>query len=115
LFTHFRIILNYKRIPFTTVWIEYADVGNTVAALGAPPSAHYPDGSPRYTVPTIYDPNTGRLVTDSVEIAKYLDEQYPERLVFPNGMADQQAAFAQSITPTLAKVKSSAPELVYYD
>jgi glutathione S-transferase len=33
---------------------------------------------PHYTLPVIYDPNTNTAVSDSYNIAKYLDEHYPD-------------------------------------
>ncbi|KAG1775001.1 hypothetical protein EV702DRAFT_1199850 [Suillus placidus] len=37
-----------------------------------------------YTVPVLSDPNTGALITDSLEIASYLEKTYPEKPIFPN-------------------------------
>ena len=51
-----------------------------------------------YTVPTIYDPNTRRIVTESFAIAKYLEEAYPDtpRLITP-GTAGLQAAYMEKV------------------
>ena len=50
--------------------------------IGASPSKR-PDGTEKYTLPVLRDPNTGALVTDSFDIATYLDNTYPEKPVFP--------------------------------
>ena len=51
-----------------------------------------------YTVPTIYDPNTRRIVTESFAIAKYLEEAYPDtpRLI-TSGTAGLQAAYMEKV------------------
>lgn len=74
---HSRFMLNYKQIPYKTVWIEFADVQTRIKELGAPPTATAADGTSFYSLPTIFDPNTKRYVSDSVEITKYLDSTYP--------------------------------------
>ena len=81
---HFRFILGYKNLPFDTVWLAIPDVAPTLKEIGASPNK-LPDGSERYTVPTLSDPNTGAIVTDSWVIAEYLDKTYPEKPIFPPG------------------------------
>ncbi|KAH9480873.1 Glutathione S-transferase-like protein ustS [Psilocybe cubensis] len=89
-----RFSLNYKGIPYTTHWIEFPDIEPTFKKLGVPPSSTQPDGSPYYTVPTIYDPSTGVYVSDSILIADYLDKTYPDKpLLFPSGTFGIQSAF----------------------
>lgn len=54
--------------------------------IGAPPTAKKPDGSPLYTLPAIYDPSTGAAVSESTDIAIYLDTAYPDTpKLFPPG------------------------------
>ncbi|KAK3392777.1 hypothetical protein B0H63DRAFT_456588 [Podospora didyma] len=63
-----RFILNYKGLDYETEWLEYPEIKPRL-------QNHVP---PReiYTVPTILMPD-GTYVTDSREIAKYLEEKYP--------------------------------------
>lgn len=84
-------ILNYKRIPYTTVWMTYSEIASTIKGLGAASSGTLPDGAARYTVPTIVD--DGKVVTDSWIIAQYLEEKYPEPAIFPPGTLGLQAFF----------------------
>lgn len=77
-----RYVLNMKNIAHRTVWLEYPDIAGALTQLGAEPSTKY-NGVPTYTVPTITDPNTGRVVTDSQAIAEYLDARYPDPPLFP--------------------------------
>jgi glutathione S-transferase len=92
--------LNYKRIPYKTVWIHYADVQSAMKAIGAEPNvAKVVNGTPRYTLPTIFDPNTSNFITESFEIAKYLDQQYPERPVVPYGSEQELSTFAETFLP----------------
>ncbi|KAI6133672.1 hypothetical protein EV401DRAFT_1912660 [Pisolithus croceorrhizus] len=42
------------------------------------------DGRDAYTLPVLNDPNTGALITDSWEIAEYLEKTYPKKPIFSN-------------------------------
>ena len=68
---HFvRYCLGYKRLPFTTAWVELPDIAGLLQSKGI---TH-----PPYTLPAIEDPNTGAFIRDSLAIGTYLDETYPE-------------------------------------
>jgi glutathione S-transferase len=97
-------ILNMKGIPYKTEWVDYPDLADTLKKLGVGPTTVY-GGVPFYTVPTIYDPNTKRAITDSQAIALYLDEQYPQgpRLFPPHTRALQLAQTAQ-FAPVLLQI-----------
>ena len=68
--------------------------------FGVAPSK-LPDGSETYTLPVLHDPNTGALVTDSFEIAVYLDNAYPEKPVFPKDTEGLIRVFADVYTDQL--------------
>ncbi|KAG1882748.1 hypothetical protein F4604DRAFT_1921348 [Suillus subluteus] len=87
-----RFILSYKDIPFVTLWVEYSDIPIAMKAIGAKPNKRR-DGSDVYTVPVLSDPNTGALITDSFEIASYLEKTYPEKPIFPNNSESLICAF----------------------
>ena len=53
--------MNIKGLPYRTVWVEYPDIVAVLEKIGAPPAGKAPDGSPKYTLPAIYDPNTKLL------------------------------------------------------
>ena len=72
-----RYTLNIKGIPYKTVWVEYPEVEALCKKIGAPPTGKKPDGAPLYTLPTIFDPNTSKAVSDSALIVRYLDATYP--------------------------------------
>ncbi|KAJ3533355.1 hypothetical protein NMY22_g7363 [Coprinellus aureogranulatus] len=77
-----RYALNFKRLPFTTVFLDFVDVDGVCQRIGAEPTIRYkPPGSDEqkviYTVPVIYDPKTGRVVSESLAIAEYIDAAYP--------------------------------------
>ncbi|KAH7408725.1 hypothetical protein DE146DRAFT_606415 [Phaeosphaeria sp. MPI-PUGE-AT-0046c] len=67
-----RLILNYKRIPYKTVFLEFPDIEPTLKDLGVETS------SGKYTVPTIHHVPTGTYLMDSVPIAMFLEKTYPE-------------------------------------
>lgn len=80
-----RFVLRYKGIPFVTLWVEYAEISIAMKSIGSTPIGRKDrHGSDVYTVPVLSDPNTGALITDSLEIASYLDKTYPEKPIFPN-------------------------------
>ncbi|KAG1780555.1 hypothetical protein EV702DRAFT_1194028 [Suillus placidus] len=87
-----RFILSYKDIPFVTIWVEYSDIPIAMKAIGAKPNKRQ-DGSDVHTVPVLSDPNTGALITDSLEIASYLEKTYPEKPIFPNNSESLIHAF----------------------
>ncbi|KAF5345756.1 hypothetical protein D9758_011899 [Tetrapyrgos nigripes] len=78
-----RYCLNYKRIPYKVVWIEYPDIAQEMQKLGIAPTSQR-DGKPHYTLPAIWDPKTKRGISDALLIAKYLDDTYPDKpTLFP--------------------------------
>jgi glutathione S-transferase len=89
--------LNVKKLEFDTVWLEYHEIEPMISKLGGKPTNTKPDGyvlctrlagnspltrvslrrSPWYTLPVIYDPATKKIISNSRDIAEYLDQQYP--------------------------------------
>ncbi|KXN83372.1 hypothetical protein AN958_01509, partial [Leucoagaricus sp. SymC.cos] len=98
-----RYALNYKKLPFKTVFIEYCDVETELKKLGIPPSGVRPDKSgPFYTSPSIIDHITNTPVTDSYKIAEYLDKAYPSTPpLIPKGSEAFQAAFYDQFLPLI--------------
>ena len=60
--------------------------------IGAAPSKRS-DGSAIYTLPVLRDPNTSAVITDSFDIAVYLDNTYPEKPVLPKDAKGLISAF----------------------
>ncbi|KAG1727812.1 hypothetical protein EDB19DRAFT_2028118 [Suillus lakei] len=87
-----RFILSYKDIPFVTLWAEYSDISIAMKSIGTKPNKRR-DGTEVHTVPVLSDPNTGALITDSLEIASYLEKTYPEKPIFPNNSESLIRAF----------------------
>ncbi|KLO18097.1 hypothetical protein SCHPADRAFT_136906 [Schizopora paradoxa] len=81
-----RLAIAFKGLPFKTEWVEMCDIGPKMKALGADPTQTNPDGSPKYTLPVIYDDATGKCVSESMKIAEYLEATYPDKpSLFPFG------------------------------
>jgi len=79
-----RTALQYKGVPFKTEWVEYPDIEPTLKKLGVPPTGKWPDGKDQYTFPVLHDSSTGKYVDDSLDIAEYLDQAFPDKpLLFP--------------------------------
>lgn len=73
-----RLALNFKRLPYETVWVPLPSITKVRQGLKIPACRTFADGSDFYTLPIIEDPKTGKLVGDSFDIAVYLQQQYPE-------------------------------------
>jgi len=100
-----RYSLNYKGLPYKTVWLEYPDVASTLQSVGIPPTPGMPpkpDGSPYYTLPAIVDPNTGKAMSESLLIGEYLDSTYPDKpTLVPNGTRALMQAFVGAVANNL--------------
>jgi glutathione S-transferase len=72
--------------------------------LGIPPSSQM-DGVPSYSVPSIIDDSTGAKVSETFNIAVYLDKQYPNTpKVLPAGTEALQAAFHEEFYKVVAPI-----------
>jgi len=89
-----RTALLFKGVPFKTEWIEYPDIEGKMKEIGAAPTDKWKDGRPQYTLPVIKDESTGKVVSDSLTIAKYLDATYPSHpTLLPLGASTPAAIF----------------------
>jgi glutathione S-transferase len=72
-----RLMLNYKKVPYNTVFLEFPDIAPTLEDFGL---ASHPPGSgshANYTVPVIKHVPTGTYHMDSPAIVKFLETTYP--------------------------------------
>ncbi|KZV74162.1 hypothetical protein PENSPDRAFT_573392 [Peniophora sp. CONT] len=94
-----RFILNYKRLPYRTVWVEFHDVERALRSINAPPTATGRDGRPVYTLPALVDPSRSPsnpvILCNPNMIAEYLEVTYPARPVYPPGSRALQSIFVQ--------------------
>ena len=89
-----RLVLNYKKLPYRTEWIEYPDIEAFCQSNGIPPTGTRADGTGYYSLPAIHDPKTGIYLAESIEIAEYLDRTYPDTPpAFPDDSLGIQRAF----------------------
>ncbi|KAG8711186.1 hypothetical protein FRC08_016217, partial [Ceratobasidium sp. 394] len=99
-----RLTLNFKRLPYRVEFISIADIEAKMTELGAPASS--PDRAPKYRLPVIADPSSDpngkpTYVTDSFNIAIYLDDKYPAPkypVVFPDGTRALQRITSELFT-----------------
>jgi glutathione S-transferase len=88
-----RYVLNFKKLPYKTVYLEFPELKDVLQAAGVPPITTK-SGDIFYTSPSIVDDATGAAISDSFKIAEYLDKQYPDTpKAFPPGSKGLQAAF----------------------
>ncbi|GLB38803.1 putative glutathione S-transferase, N-terminal domain [Lyophyllum shimeji] len=99
-----RYCLNYKGLPYKTVWVEYPDIEALSKKIGTLPT-DVKNGKPFYSLPAIYDPNTKTALAESALIAEYLDATYPDTpKLFPVGTHALQHAFVAAFMQTLSPV-----------
>jgi len=93
-----RLGLAIKGLPFKTEWLQWLEIEPKSEGYNLPAKV---TGIP-YILPVIVDNKTGRVVRESLEIAKYLDEQYPDtpRLI-PEHSAALQAVFVDQVAQPL--------------
>ncbi|KAG0746832.1 hypothetical protein G6F57_002354 [Rhizopus arrhizus] len=72
-----RFALNLKDIPYNTEWVTFGTLQDTVKS--------YTKTDKWQTVPTIVDKRNDKVVQDSWEIIKYLEEVYPDHPSVFNG------------------------------
>ncbi|KAL0574521.1 glutathione S-transferase Gst1 [Marasmius crinis-equi] len=99
-----RFALNYKSLPYAIHEVTLPTIEPTAKALGASPTPSFlARNQPRYTVPFIHDPSTGRVLSDSLRIASYLDETYPDRpLIVPPEKETRIGQFCDSVSSITA-------------
>ncbi|KAG1851189.1 hypothetical protein C8R48DRAFT_777886 [Suillus tomentosus] len=118
-----RLILNFKRLPYRTTWVDFPDIEETLRGIGAPPTSVRNDGRPVFSLPVIVDPirspQAPIVLSNASHIAEYLEvtypgqynflsailisEQFAARQVFPEGSRALQALFVHYIQEIFAK------------
>ncbi|CAM1506228.1 Fc.00g058690.m01.CDS01 [Cosmosporella sp. VM-42] len=73
-----RMMLNYKHIPYKTVFLEFPDIEPTLKALGVASYDADSGSKHQYTVPAIHHVPTGTYIMDSPAVAKFLESTYPD-------------------------------------
>ncbi|KAG0060502.1 hypothetical protein BGZ89_012226 [Linnemannia elongata] len=73
-----RYALNFKKVPYSTSWVQLPDIANVRRSLGVPAARKFADGSDFHTLPMLSDPTHGTIIGDSFDIAVYLQKTYPD-------------------------------------
>ncbi|KAL4882767.1 hypothetical protein BJY04DRAFT_34378 [Aspergillus karnatakaensis] len=97
-----RIILNFKGIPYTQTYVTYPDIAPLLNSLSVPPHAKG-TAHTDYTLPAIT--TESGTIMDSLPIARHLEEQYPEKPIFPSG--DASYALAVAVNKVMVAVGSA--------
>ena len=104
-----RLVLNYKKIPYKTVWLEHKDIEQTLKSMydhqtptrlpsnPSLPCSSTPTGQKTYTLPTILLPS-GLALSDSLAIARWAEHTHPTPSLYlpctPHALAAQRVAAA---------------------
>lgn len=84
-----RIALNYKAVPYETVWSEYVELPKTLGARGILPNASSGPWNPEYYSPALVLPD-GRTVMGTLDCVTVLEELWPEpSLRLDNGYVEK--------------------------
>ncbi|KAF9081169.1 hypothetical protein BGX27_005038 [Mortierella sp. AM989] len=73
-----RYALNFKKVPYSTSWVQLPDIAKVRPALGVSASRKFADGSNFNTLPMLSDPTHSTIIGDSFDIAVYLQKTYPD-------------------------------------
>ncbi|KAK3987696.1 hypothetical protein QBC44DRAFT_331081 [Cladorrhinum sp. PSN332] len=73
-----RYTLNFKAVPYKTEWVPMPDIAKTRQGLGIPACRKFADGTDFHTLPVLKDNETGAVVGDSLDIAHYLQTNFPD-------------------------------------
>jgi glutathione S-transferase len=73
-----RLALSFKRVPFSTTWVDIIDIVETRKGLNCAATRKLDDDSDYYTLPMLRDPASDRVIGDSFDIANYLDDTFPD-------------------------------------
>ncbi|KAH7088859.1 hypothetical protein FB567DRAFT_547709 [Paraphoma chrysanthemicola] len=71
-----RLALSFKRVSFTTKWVDILDISNVRKELNCQATRKLDDGSDFYTLPML-KASTGEIIGDSFDIANYLEDTFP--------------------------------------
>ncbi|KZV91654.1 hypothetical protein EXIGLDRAFT_750024 [Exidia glandulosa HHB12029] len=92
-----RFVLNLKKIPYTTHWLNYPEIEPFMKSIGAKPTDKKPapdDNEDWYTCPVLSV--DGKIIEDSLAIIDYLETAYPDTpRVYPHGTKALQLAFGK--------------------
>lgn len=107
-----RYALNFKGVAYSTQWVQLADIKKVRQGLGVAPCRKFMDGSDFYTLPIVTDSTTGSAVGDSLDIASYLQDKFPDAgagHLFPSQNLDYECPGAKDFVVPLSAEQSSGP------
>ena len=98
-----RYVLNYKNLPYETVYVSYPDIEQLWKTLGLSPLAEQPST----TLPIISVPSTDggppSVIADSFNIAIFLDHEFPNTpAVIPENTGALQASWVNTLSMIVA-------------
>ncbi|RMZ84701.1 hypothetical protein DV737_g969, partial [Chaetothyriales sp. CBS 132003] len=117
-----RLMLNYKQIPYRTVFLELHDIEPALKGLGIAPN---PDPAARikYTVPVIHHLPSNTYLMDSVPISHFLQSAYPSppltltselgRTIETKGRETLGVGYQTSLTPREIHIFSPAAQAYF--
>ncbi|KAJ5217081.1 hypothetical protein N7468_010089 [Penicillium chermesinum] len=72
-----RLMLNYKGVSYSTIFVEFPDIEPTLKELGLDPGESSPGVKNKYTVPAIRHIPSNTCMLESSRIAEFIEATYP--------------------------------------
>jgi hypothetical protein len=98
-----RLALSFKRIPFTTTFIDIPAIPAVRQSLNCPATRKLDDGSDFYTLPILKNEDTGEVIGDSLDIAEWLEREFGPgegyRSLFPESKNNENFKWQTYISP----------------
>ena len=72
-----RLALNFKAASYSTKYVDIPDIPDIRKGLKCSATRKFDDWSEYYTLPMLQDLETNSVIGDSMDIANYLEDKYP--------------------------------------
>ncbi|WPH03508.1 Hypothetical protein R9X50_00638800 [Acrodontium crateriforme] len=118
-----RLMLNYKRIPYRTEFVEFPDIKAKMSEFGLVAYDPASGSKYEYTVPVIHHLPSDTYLMDSAPIAEFLEETYPERPILLSSELGREIefkargvigpVFGKSVMPREIRILSSQSQAYF--
>ncbi|KAL4816750.1 hypothetical protein BDW67DRAFT_190731 [Aspergillus spinulosporus] len=111
--TKIRLVLNYKRIPYTQSYTSYQDIAPLLSSLRIQPHPAESANPAPYTLSAITHPslmsdrNPHGALMDSLRIAQHLDKTFSGPSIFPAGAENVNFAITVNVAMSTVTQKGS--------
>lgn len=111
-----RYALNFKKVPYSTHWVQMHEIGKARRGLGVPPGRRFADGTDFYTLPMLAGPGLALPLGDSFDIAAHLQQEFPAAGagdLFPDQELPFECPIKMEVLVPLSARPDDAPHAAY--